>query len=611
MTTFIFQNLNVIFKVFSLLFILASPIEASTLDIDVSFYNRITKKVVEDSLISQTPIKDSLHLVAEDYYNLAIENFKINELGLSFENASKMYEVAQNNEDHLQEIRSLNVLSLIYEKEGNLKKALECLKEANTLKDAYFLNTGDYSFLGNNFPVIENKILQLERVNSKQEKSLKFNQLAIVLSVLLLIILSLFTLSLYKNNHLRAGVNKLLQKKNKQLFAAKEKAEQASKIKENFLSTISHELRTPIYAVTGLTYLLLQENPNKSQEEHLNSLKYSGEHLLSLINDILDLNKLSAKKVKKINVDFNLRLKMSDFYKSFTKTAKDKQVQMHIHIDDQIPERLNGDMLKVSQVLINLVSNAIKFTEDGDVWIRLSLVKEEGNQVIVRFEIEDNGIGIEKKHHKSIFKNFNQGQDEINTRYGGTGLGLPIVENLLLFLDSKIFLESEKDEGSKFYFDISFKKAQQETAVVQQLENKKEQEILELDMAQVLEGKKVLIVDDNKLNQKITEKILMRKNIVCEVAGNGQLALDFVDKNTYDLILMDIHMPVMDGIEATEIIRKNDSRTPIIALTAVNLDDKTEQFFHHGFTDVIPKPYKTELFYDKIYKVLKLAQQSA
>lgn len=602
-----------ILKVFSLLYLLASPIEASTLDNDASLYNRTTKKVVEDSLISLTltSIKDSLHRVGEDYYNLAIENFKINELGLSFENASKMYEVAQNNEDHLQEIRSLNLLSLIYEKEGNLKKALECLKEANMLKDAYFLNTGDYSFLGNNFPVITNKILQLERVNSKQEKSLKFNQLAIVLSVLLIIILSLFTLSLYKNNHLRAGANKLLQKKNKQLFAAKEKAEEASKIKENFLSTISHELRTPIYAVTGLTYLLLQENPNKSQEEHLNSLKYSGEHLLSLINNILDLNKLSAKKVKKINTDFNLKLKMSDFYKSFTKSAKDKQVQMHMHIDDQIPERLNGDMLKISQVLINLVSNAVKFTDNGDVWIRLFLVNEEGNQVTVRFEIEDNGIGIEKKHHKSIFKNFNQGQDEINTRYGGTGLGLSIVENLLLFLDSKIFLESEKDEGAKFYFNISFKKAQQETAVVQQLENKKEQEFLELDMAQILDGKKVLIVDDNKLNQKITEKILMRKNIVCEVAGNGQLALDFVDKHKYDLILMDIHMPVMDGIEATEIIRKNDSRTPIIALTAVSLDDKTQQFFHHGFTDVIPKPYKTELFYDKIYRVLKLAQQSA
>ncbi|MDT0295387.1 ATP-binding protein [Mesonia ostreae] len=599
-----------IFKVPSLVLLLALSLDISESNNEVSFNDLNKEEAVKDTLHVKTLLQDSLNHVAEDYYNLAIENFKINELGNSFQNAGKMYEIAQKNGNQLQQIKSLKLLSLIYEKKGDLEKALACLKQANTLKDTYFLETGDSSFLGNNFPIIENKILQLEKVNSKQEKTLKFNQLAIILSVLLIVILSLFTLSLYKNNQIRAGANKLLQKKNEELFAAKEKAEQASKIKENFLSTISHELRTPIYAVTGLTYLLLQENPNKSQEEHLNSLKYSGEHLLSLINNILDLNKLSAKKVKKINTDFNLRLKMADFYQSFVKTAKDKSVEVHMLIEDQIPEVLNGDILKVFQVLINLVSNAIKFTNNGDVWIRLSLVNEEKKQVMLRFEIEDNGIGIDKKHQKSIFKNFNQGQDETNIRYGGTGLGLPIVKNLLLFLGSKIHLESEKGKGAKFYFDISFGKAQQGKGVVKQLD-KNEQDFLELDMLKVLEGKRILIVDDNKLNQKITEKILLRKNTICDVAGNGQLALDFVHKHIYDLILMDIDMPVMDGIEATEIIRKKDSRTPIIALTAVSLEGKIEQFLNHGFTDVIPKPYKTELFYEKIYKVLKLAQRSA
>jgi len=614
MLIYIFKNINAISKVFIFSILLQFTISlhaASSLEDVTSYGSLTTKNPLKSRAISKTSTKDSLYLVAERYYNSAIDSFRINQISISFEKAKQAYEMAKKNDLYVLKIKSLRLLSLIYEKKGNLEKSLACLREANKLNDIYFYDSDNSNLKGSYFPKIENKILQLEEANSKQEKSLKFNQLAIVLSVLLIIILSLFTLSLYKNNNLRAGANELLQKKNKELFEAKEKAEQANKIKENFLSTISHELRTPIYGITGLTYLLLQENPNKAQEEYLNSLKYSGDHLLSLINNILDINKLSAKKVKKINTDFNLRAKMNGFYKSFTKVARDKQVKMHMHIDDQIPEELNGDILKISQVLINLVSNAVKFTENGDIWIRLNLVKEKENQVVVLFEVEDNGIGIEKKHQKAIFKNFNQGQDDINVRYGGTGLGLPIVKNLLKFLDSKIYLESEKDQGTKFSFKITFKKTLQETPVLQHIERQEEQDYLEMEMAKVLEGRRFLVVDDNKLNQKITEKILTRKNIVCDVAGDGKLALDLVAKSNYDLILMDIHMPIMDGIETTKIIRKNDSSTPIIALTAVSLDDEKDQFFQYGFTDLIPKPYQTELFYDKIYKVLKLAQQNA
>ncbi|PZW37891.1 hypothetical protein LX95_02683 [Mesonia algae] len=603
--------MNTRILLFLLFSLLALPVISGNINYEYTpSYSSQEKTVDGEKASIQNVQTDSLAILTENYYESATGYFQKKELELSFEYAKLTYELAQRRKDYSMQVKSLNLLSIIYERENNLEKALECLKKVNSVKNAFLKDvTGKTILNDETFPVVEGKILELEKTNLEQEKSLKFNQLAIVLSVLLITILSLLTLSLYKNNNLRAGANKLLQKKNKQLFEAKEKAEQANKIKENFLSTITHELRTPIYAITGLTYLLLQENPNKDQEEHLNSLKYSGEHLLSLINNILDLNKLSAKKVKKIDTDFNLRLRMDDFYKSFKKLARDKNVAIHMNIDEQIPDKLNGDMLKISQVLMNLVSNAIKFSEDGDVWINLSLLKEDKDEAYVRFEIVDNGVGIEQKYHKSIFKNFNQGDDETSVTYGGTGLGLPIVKNLLLFLGSKIYFESEKDSGSKFYFDISFKK------VLRSIENKQQTEtnlsVLEDDIVKVLHNKKILIVDDNKLNQKITEKILLRKNIICEVAENGKVALDLVNKFSYDLILMDIHMPVMDGIEATEIIRKNDSVTPIIALTAVSLDDKDDQFFHHGFTDIIPKPYKTELFYQKIYKVLKLAQQNS
>lgn len=433
----------------------------------------------------------------------------------------------------------------------------------------------------------------------KQQKSINFGKMTTGLSIALIVILSLLTLSLYKNNNLRAKANELLQDKNNELQLAKEKAEKASLAKAQFLSTITHELRTPLYAVTGLTHLLLEEDPKPDQKEHLNSLKFSGEYLLSLINNILDLNKLEANKVEVEKTSFHLKKRINDVLIALKKSADDRKNNIHFEFDESIPEKLVGDPLKLSQILINLIGNSLKFTQNGDVYIRIKKVKEENNKVLLHFEIEDNGVGISKKKQKSIFESFSQASLQINRKFGGTGLGLAIVKNLLELMGSRIQLESQLGKGSRFWFDINFNISEEIS------ENQSPRNVVvEIDYT-ALEDRKVLVVEDNKINQMITKKILEKNKMVCTVADNGMDAIKLVQDNTFDVVLMDIHMPGISGIEATQEIRKFDKHLPIIALTAVTIDENLDDFYRAGFNEIIPKPFKTEEFFEKIYRTLE------
>jgi len=409
----------------------------------------------------------------------------------------------------------------------------------------------------------------------------------------------LLILSLYKNNNLRAKANELLQSKNTELIIAKENAEKASMVKAQFLSTITHELRTPMYAVTGLTHLLLSENPTAEQKKHLDSLKFSGEYLLSLINNILDLNKLEANKVDLEETSFNLRKRIEDVLFALEKSAKDKGNKLHFEFDEDIPAELLGDPLVISQILINLVGNAVKFTRDGEVYIRVQKISQSDADIDLHFEIQDTGEGISKKKQKSIFQNFTQGSVAINRKFGGTGLGLSIVKNLLDLLNSKISLESTLGKGSVFKFDIKYNLAKSLT------DNENPHNIIyDVDYV-ALENRHILVVEDNKINQMITRKILEKNKIICDVADNGEIAVEKVRSSKFDLILMDIHMPGISGIEATEQIRVFDEDIPILALTAVTIDENVDDFYVAGFNDIIPKPYKVEEFFQKIHNALK------
>ncbi len=443
------------------------------------------------------------------------------------------------------------------------------------------------------------KIEELEK-NAEEDKTDKeFDTLISILSVALITILSLLTLSLYKNNNIRLKTNNMLHKKNGELIVAKEKAELASKTKANFLSTVTHELRTPLYAVTGLSNMLLDENPKPEQVQHLKSLKFSGDYLLTFINDILQINKIEANKVDIEPEPFNLKKKINNIILALNNSANDNNIKLHFEFDKELPENFIADQLKISQILINLIGNSIKFTKDGDIWIRVYKIGQKDNTFNLRFEVEDNGIGISKEKQDNMFESFSQGSIQINRKYGGTGLGLSIVKGLIDILKGDIYLKSELGKGSTFYFEIPVEYAEEKT-------NKRNKVDLfngdtsELDLTNV----KILVVEDNKINQMITKKILTKMNLNCDIVDNGEGAVDLIKANDYNIILMDIHMPGISGIEATKIVRTFDKELTIFALTAVTIEDKMHEFEEAGFTDIIPKPFKQEEFERKLYNAL-------
>ena len=433
----------------------------------------------------------------------------------------------------------------------------------------------------------------------KAEDDKNLNTLISILSVALITILSLLTLSLYKNNNIRLKTNNMLHKKNGELIIAKEKAELASKTKANFLSTVTHELRTPLYAVTGLSNMLLDENPKPEQVQHLKSLKFSGDYLLTFINDILQINKIEANKVDVEPESFNLKKKINNIVLALNNSAQDNNVKIHFEFDKDLPQNFIADQLKISQILINLIGNSIKFTKDGDIWIRVYKIEEEGKTYTLRFEIEDNGIGISQEKQDHMFESFSQGSIQINRKYGGTGLGLSIVKGLIDILKGKIYVKSELEKGTTFYFEIplehtNIKEAEEKTVAYF------DGNASDLDLSKV----KILVVEDNKINQMITKKILTKMDLKCDIIDNGEDAVEMIKNNNYNIILMDIHMPGISGIEATKIVRSFDKELTIFALTAVTIEDKMHEFEEAGFTDIIPKPFKQEEFEKKLYNAL-------
>jgi signal transduction histidine kinase/ActR/RegA family two-component response regulator len=557
---------------------------------------------------TQLEDSDKLYEVSRLHYYMARAYISLENYELAQEHCQKVLEIAKAENFGGMVMSTHKLLSKIYEEKEDYKTSLAYLEKSYSRKDSIIAMNkevlADQANAKYGVDALQSSLNELSLQNAEQERNLKVNKLTTILSVALITILSLLTLSLYKNNNLRARANELLQKKNTELTKAKENAEKASLAKAQFLSTITHELRTPLYAVTGLTHLLLEESPTENQKEHLNSLKFSGEYLLSLINNILDLNKLEANKVEIMEASFDLKKRISDVLVALKNSADDKNIKIHFNYDDSIPQELKGDPLKISQILINLIGNSIKFTEDGDIWIDVSKNSRDGNNVLLDFEIKDNGEGITKEKQKAIFENFTQGSTQINRKFGGTGLGLSIVKNLLTLLGSEIKLESELGKGSSFAFQLKFE--------VKETDNKLENspEVPEEPAKIKLEGKHILIVEDNKINQMITRKILEKHQVICEVADNGTIAIEKTKEKEYDLILMDIHMPGISGIEATKEIRKFNSAIPIIALTAVTLDEDLDEFFLNGFSEIIPKPYKTEEFFLKINRQLALKEST-
>lgn len=543
-------------------------------------------KIQSDALISLSRVYNHLSnnekslTYANDGVNIAKTNNYISILNDGYLVLSDIYNSNENFK------ASRDYLSLYVQ----LSDSLESIKRANSSRDQetqYALNDA-----------LEKNSEIVEKLN-KAEDDKNLNTLTSILSVALITILSLLTLSLYKNNNIRLKTNNMLHKKNGELIIAKEKAELASKTKANFLSTVTHELRTPLYAVTGLSNMLLEENPKPEQIQHLKSLKFSGDYLLTFINDILQINKIEANKVDIDPEPFNLKKKINNIILALNNSAQDNNVKLHLEYDKNLPENFIADQLKISQILINLIGNSIKFTKDGDIWIRVYKIAEAGKNYTLRFEVEDNGIGISQEKQDNMFESFSQGSIQINRKYGGTGLGLSIVKGLIDILKGKIYVKSELDKGTTFYFEIPLEYTSVEEAKDLKV-NYFSGNTDEIDLEKV----KILVVEDNKINQMITKKILTKMKLKCDIIDNGEDAVEMIRANKYDIILMDIHMPGISGIEATKIVRSFDKEQIIFALTAVTIEDKMHEFEEAGFTDIIPKPFKQEEFEKKLYNAL-------
>ena len=550
------------------------------------------RNIFLDIIFKSENVDDLYKTKSEALYQIGNIEFRLKKyiLAINYLNRS----LAANNNDIEQKCKILLVLSNGYEKIGDinksfdaLKKHLACQENINNVKYSKIV-ADDYNQFKENERIKE--INQIDKILKEKEKSTKFARLISILAIALISILSLLSLSLYKNSIIRNKNNDLLKAKNNELFIAKNNAEKAMKARSDFLSTVSHELRTPLNAINGLTHLLIEENPKQEQIEYLNSLKFSGNYLLTFINEILEANRIDANKIEVENINFNLIELTENILNSLKEIATKNNNIYDVFIDKNIPEKLIGDPIKLSQILINLVNNSLKFTTNGFVKIALKQLENDNEYCVINFRISDTGIGINQEQLTSIFDSFSQGSIEINRKYGGTGLGLTIVKNLVEVLGGEINVKSQIDKGSEFYFNLKFK-----------INNEpKVEKIVIKANHDVMMGKKILLVEDNKINQMITKKMLENKQIICEIVENGEEAIKKVKSNSYDLVLMDVHLPGINGTIATQEIRLFDKKTPIIALTAISLNENKDNLMAFGMNEVITKPFNPEHFYDVI-----------
>ena len=548
-----------------------------------------------NALLVNSDLDERIYLATKSNLSLAELHFKQGYLEKSAKHAEAALHLATKNSFFREVLIANEFLAKVYEDLKIYNKSIIYNKNLVNIKDSLFnieklkLETSIADKFTNDFKTDE--IKRLSDQNEELSASKNRSEITAILTSVFLVIISLLAFTLQRNNHIKLKTNDLLKTKNKELETARDSAVMAMKAKASFLSTVTHELRTPLYAVTGLTHLLLDENPAEHQKEHLKSLKFSGEYLLNFINDILQINKIDAEKLETLNVEFKLKSVITDVIDTLHQKAKEQNSKIVLDYDSDIPIHITGDPVKFSQIIMNLIGNAIKFTENGQVDVIAKLKEKGDNKIKVYFEVRDNGIGISEEKQKNIFDSFEQGSVQINREYGGTGLGLAIVKSLLGLFNSTIELKSELNVGSSFFFELELD--YQDTAIAD----------ITFEMAKEdfnFKGLNILIVEDNKINQVITKKMLTKKEITCDIANNGFEAIDAAKEKKYDAILMDIHMPGMGGEEATIEIRKFNKEVPIIALTAISMDDSVESFYAAGCSDVVTKPFKPEVFYQKI-----------
>ena len=411
------------------------------------------------------------------------------------------------------------------------------------------------------------------------------------------------------------------------LKTSKVEAEEANLAKSQFLANMSHEIRTPMNAIIGLTHLLGQSNLNDSQKNYVSKIDESLNTLLRIINDILDFSKIEAGKIEIEHIKFNLNKMLENISNLYAISASNKGIDLNLDIGDAVPEMLLGDSHRLEQIICNLITNAIKFTKYGEVNISIRVIYETKNKIKLHFRVTDTGIGLTKEHIEKLFTAFTQADGSMTRKYGGTGLGLAISKQLVELMNGEIWVESEYGEGACFQFTIELDKAIDELKssylkypdlqgermlFVDQVASRREgmnnnvEELINYKI--ILADRNILLVEDNEINQLVAKDILEEVGVNVSIASNGYEAINLTNIHKFDVVLMDVQMPIMDGYEATKIIRKtySNSQLPIIAMTASALKGDRELSIKSGMNDYISKPIDSEVLFETLVKWLNV-----
>jgi len=382
------------------------------------------------------------------------------------------------------------------------------------------------------------------------------------------------------------------KKLEQEMREAKKEAEAGLELRKTILANVSHELRTPVNAIVGMSALLSSTNLNDQQREYLKTMRFSSDGLLVLIDDLLDVSRIEAGKVELEAIEFSMRDNFSELTKSLHLRAHEKGLSFTWKMDDRIPTCLIGDVHRLNQVVTNLIGNAIKFTPQGSVHLEIAYLADRDEAQDITFSVTDTGIGIAEERQSAVFLAFAQEDNSTTRKFGGTGLGLSISKRIVELMGGELELRSEKNVGTAFTFTLRLKKGNLEAP---------EQKSFKPDLS----GSRILLVEDNQVNQFLANALLKSWNARVDISEDGQDAVDRMRIESYDLVLMDLQMPIMDGFEATEHIREVlKSKVPIIGLSANALNGERERSLEKGMDEYVSKPFKPELLYEKIHGLI-------
>jgi len=391
-----------------------------------------------------------------------------------------------------------------------------------------------------------------------------------------------------------------------EIMKAREQAENSMKVREVFLANMSHEIRTPMNAILGFTRLLYDTHPTAEQKAYIDAIHFSGENLLVIINDILDLSKIRSGKMTIEKCEFNLQELIDGIIAVHRPKAVEKGLRLISSIGEHIPPVIQGDLVRLNQILTNLISNAIKFTEKGSVSLDINPIISENHDILLEFKVIDTGIGIPADKQSLIFDNFVQASSDTTRKYGGTGLGLAIVKSLVELQDGKISVQSTPNAGSAFIVHLPFEKVSHQLARPLQRSSAGAN-----DSMDQLQGAAILVAEDNRVNQMLVRKVLDKAGCKADIASNGVEAIEYLKSKKYDVILMDVQMPEMDGHETTRYIRTQlagGAEIPIIAMTAHAFGSDVTKCITSGMNDYISKPFKPEELYSKLIQYIQSSQ---